>query len=137
MKKLLSRIALVLALIPVLFSFAACKKDPKVIFEHDTYIIINVVDDVAEGTTLYEYMHTLDKSLRFESKDGMITSINGVANAADWSSCWMLYTTDTENSDTAWGSAEYGGRIYGSASYGAESLVIKKGESYIWLYQSF
>ena len=137
MKKLLTRIVFVLALIPVLFACACIKTEPKVIIEQDTYIVINVVDDVEEGTTLYEYMHTLDGSLRFESANGMITSINGIENAADWSACWMLYTTDTENSDTAWGSAEYDGKVYGSASYGAETLVIKKGESYIWLYQSF
>ena len=137
MKKLLSRIVLLLALIPVLFSFACAPTKPKVIVKEDTYVVINVVDDVEEGTTLYDYMLTLESSLRFTHSNGMITSINGIENASDWSSCWMIYTTDKDNSNTMWGTAEYEGKIYGSASFGAESLVVKKGESYIWLYQSF
>ena len=137
MKKLFSRIAFIFALIPVLFAFACVPENPKVIVEQDTYVVINVVDDVAEGTTLYEYMLTLKSSLRFTHSNGMITSINGIENAEDWSECWMIYTTDEENSNTMWGSAVYGGKTYGSAIYGAETLVIKKGESYIWLYQSF
>ena len=137
MKKLLSRIALIVALIPVLFSFACAPQKPRVIVKEDTYVVINVVDEVSEGTTLYDYMLTLDKTLRFTHSGGMITSINGIENASDWSACWMIYTTDEDNSNTMWGSVEYEGKVYGSASYGAESLVIKKGESYIWLYQEF
>ena len=134
MKKLLSRIAFVLALIPVLFSFA-CVQTPRVIVESDTYVVINVVDNVKENTTLAEYMVLLDNDI-FAIEDGMVVSINGIENAADYSSCWMLYTTDEENSTTAW-SVEYNGKIYGSANWGAESLKVKKGESYIWYYQTF
>jgi hypothetical protein len=49
----------------------------------------------------------------------------------------MIYTTDEDNSNTAWGLVEYNGKTYGSAMYGAEELKVKQGESYIWLYQSF
>lgn len=68
---------------------------------------------------------------------GMITSINGQKNAADWSACWMLYTSDTELSSTAWGSYEYNGNTLGSASFGANDMPVKKGEVYVWVYVSF
>ena len=49
----------------------------------------------------------------------------------------MLYTDDSENSNTAWGQIEYDGKIYGSAALGAGELVIKDGLTYIWYYQAF
>lgn len=68
---------------------------------------------------------------------GMITSINGQENAADWSACWMLYTSDTELSSTAWGGYEYNGNTLGSASFGASDMPVKKGEVYVWAYVAF
>ena len=75
--------------------------------------------------------------LRFESSGGMITSLEGVANPADWSACWMLYTTDEEMSNNAWGTFTYEGKTLGSAILGMESLVVASGETYVWVYQSF
>ena len=69
--------------------------------------------------------------------DGMITSINGIENPADFSSCWMLFTSDTENSNSGWGIIEYQGQEYGSAISGAEMLTIKADHLYIWVFQSF
>ena len=70
-------------------------------------------------------------------KDGMIVSVNGIDNPADFSSCWMLYTSDPENSNSAWGTVEYNKVEYGSAVSGAEALKIKPDHIYIWVYQSF
>ena len=75
--------------------------------------------------------------LTFESSGGMIVSINGQANAEDFSACWMLFTTDAELSNTAWGTVEYAGKTLGSAIVGAEALPLKAGEYYVWVYQSF
>ena len=79
-----------------------------------------------------------DGQLTF-TKDGqgMITSVNGKKNAADWSACWMLYTSDTELSSTEWGSYDYNGETLGSASFGANDMPVKKGELYVWVYTSF
>lgn len=134
MKKLLTRIAFVLALIPMFLSFA-CYSTLRVIVESDTYVVINVIDEVEEETTLAEYMISLNNDI-FTIQDGMVTSINGIENAPDWSSCWMIYTTDKENSNPAW-SVEYDGKTYASALFGAENLIVKKGVSYIWYYQTF
>ena len=49
----------------------------------------------------------------------------------------MLYTSDSENANEAWGIVEYEGKNYGSATLGAESLPVKSGAIYIWWYQSF
>ena len=139
MRKLL----LTLLTIVFLFSALACgESETYVIKESDTKVIINVSSDylqITESTTLVEYMQKLktDGQLEFEMVSGMVTSINGIDNPADWSSCWMLYTNDAELSNAAWGTAEYYGETYGSAIVGAESLIIKNGCSYIWLYQTF
>jgi hypothetical protein len=49
----------------------------------------------------------------------------------------MLYTSDTDNANTAWGEVEYKGEVYGSAILGAEALTIKEGCLYIWIFQAF
>jgi polar amino acid transport system substrate-binding protein len=71
-------------------------------------------------------------------ENGMVMAINGLYNdVVSWSASWMLYTNDAELSNTAWGTCEYQGEIYGSAMYGAESLTVKNGCRYIWVYQTF
>lgn len=145
MKKLLSCMlaALVVACV---CAFAGCSlkdaKEPHVLKESDKYIVITVAADqmtLTENTTLADYMASLkeDGELTYEIKDGMITSVNGIANAADYSSCWMLYTSDADNANEAWGTVDYKDNVYGSAMFGAETLKVKDGCLYIWLYQSF
>lgn len=75
--------------------------------------------------------------LQFEIVGGMVSSIGGLENAADYSACWMLYTTDEELSNSEWGVVEYNGQCLGSAIVGAESLPLKAGEYYVWSYQTF
>ena len=67
----------------------------------------------------------------------MITSINGKANPADWSYCWMVYTSDTSMANTEYGTYEYEGQILGSAVLGAEALPAADGGIYVWVYQKF
>lgn len=127
----------------LLFSVVGCMtKEPLVIKESDTYIIINVLSEqmeIKDNTTLLEYMNSLkeDGELTFEINNGMVSSVNGIDNSPDWSSCWMLYTSDADNANSAWGNIEYNGNIYGSAILGAESLIVKDGCMYIWFFQSF
>mgnify|MGYP000059773290 CR=1 FL=1 len=143
MKKVFSLFVGVLVIVVGLFSFVGCSpKEPLVIKESDTYIVINVSNeqmDITDTTTLVDYMNSLkdDGQLTFEINNGMVSSVNGIDNPADWSSCWMLYTSDSDSSNTAWGTIEYNGNVYGSAVLGAESLIIKDGCMYIWVFQSF
>ena len=142
MKKVVSLFTTALIVI-VLFAVTGCSpKEPLVIKESDTYIVISVSDaqiKITEDTTLLNYMDKLKEKgeLTFEINGGMISSINGIANPSDWSSCWMLYTSDTENASTGWGTIVYKENTYGSATLGAESLKIKDGCLYIWVFQSF
>ena len=102
----------------------------------DTMVAIKV-EKAEEKTTLMDVMAYLqeEKEFSFKVVDGMVTEINGTANAADWSACWMLYTSDTEMSNTAWGTCEYEGQNFGSAILGAEILPVIDGGVYIWVYQ--
>ena len=102
-------------------------------------VAIYVTETVESGTTLLEYMEVQKEKgeITFVVSGGMITSINGVENDADYDPCWMLYTSDEDNANTMWGSFEYNGSILGSAVVGASDLVIKQGYTYVWVYQGF
>ena len=141
MKKLCLLIVAVLTVTAALFVSCA-KKEPYVVKESDKYIVITVSakeTEITENTTLVDYMNALNKDgeLNFEMNNGMVTSVNGIENKADYSSCWMLYTSDTDNANDAWGTVEYKGKVYGSSTLGAESLKVKENCVYIWVYTDF
>jgi hypothetical protein len=101
-------------------------------------VVITISQEASvQGVTVLEYMSQMEENgeLSFTIENGMITKINGTKNGTN--SYWMLYTNDAENSNTAWGTYEYKENTYGSAVLGAESLQIKAGSTYIWLYQTF
>lgn len=140
-KKLVSFLLAVVLLAGILM-LSGCKKEPLVIKDSDTYIVIKTTEEAMDGKTdllLIDYMKILKEKgeLAFEIENGMITSINGIDNPADFSSCWMLYTSDEELSNVAWGTVEYEGKEYASAVSGAEALQIKPGQLYIWVFKSF
>ena len=151
MKKSLS-LLLVIAVTCVLL-LPGCQQDKVVIETPEStpetnliitndHVIIKITQEALDGATdmtLMDYMTKLKDQgkLEFAISDGMITSINGIANPADYSSCWMLYTSDADNANVAWGTVEYEGQEYGSAISGAETLKIKADQLYIWVYKSF
>ena len=106
--------------------------------KEDTMVAIKV-EKAGEDVLFMDVMEYLqeENELAFEVSGGMVISINGKANAADWSASWMLYTSDEEMANTAWGTYEYNGETLGSAIVGAEALPVADGESYMWVYQSF
>ena len=139
-KKILS-VLLAVLMLSVSLLLTGCKKEPLVIKDSDTYIVIKTTEEAMKGKEdmlLVDYMELMrEEGLEFEVNDGMIVSINGIENPADYSSCWMLYTSDGENSNASWGTVEYEGKEYGSAISGAETLKIKANEIYIWVFKSF
>ncbi len=138
MKKFLT-IALTIVLALTATLFVACKKEPLVVKESDTYVVIKVETDKTD-LTLANYMASLvEYQNMFQIINGMVTSINGIENAADWSACWMLYTDDYSEdcSNAGYGTIEYKEKIYNASSWGAEKLVVKNGCTYIWIYQTF
>jgi hypothetical protein len=139
MKKLLksaSALTLLIVLLIGTLAMSSCKKDPLVIFDSDTTIVIRC-EETDGDTTLMDYMNALkvDGELDFTVENGMITSINGIENPADYSSCWMLYTSDGEMANSAWGTVLYNDAEYGSAILGAGELKIKEGCLYIWVFK--
>ena len=141
LKKLLSFLLAVMILASMML-LTACRSEPLVIKDSDTYIVVKTTQEAMGEETdmlLIEYMEKLKQKgeLEFSVSNGMITSINGIENPADYSSCWMLYTSDEENANAAWGVVEYDGKQYGSAVSGAETLKIKPGQLYIWVFKAF
>ncbi len=138
MKKFLT-LLLTLTVIVTASAFTTCKKEPLVVKESDTYVVVKV-ETTETDLTLAKYMASLEEYKdMFVIKNGMVVSINGLENPADWSACWMLYTDDyrEEFSNSAWGTIVYKGKTYNSAAFGAESLIVKDGCTYIWIYQTF
>lgn len=142
MQRILS-LMLVMVILSCTLLLSACQKaEPLVIKDSDTYIVIKTTTEAMDGKAdmlLVEYMEQLKEKgdLEFSVSNGMITSINGIDNPADYSSCWMLYTSDEENANASWGTVEYEGKEYGSAISGAETLKIKADQLYIWVFKSF
>ena len=98
------------------------------------------VTDAEKDKKLIEVMQALrtDEQLTFtQDSQGMVIAINGKENAADWSGCWMLYTSDEEFSSIEWGVYEYHGAALGSAVFGADALPVVNGEIYVWVYTKF
>jgi len=96
-------------------------------------------EEAGEGEKLIDVMKSLKKKgeLTYVLENGMLMEMNGKANAADFSACWMLYTTDEELSNSAWGTVEYDGKTLGSAMFGANDMPVVTGETYVWVYQIY
>ena len=141
-KKILP-VALAMLLLACTLLLPGCsKQEPLVIKDSETCIVIKTTKEAMDGKTdmlLIDYMNDLisEGKLTCTISNGMVTSINGIENPADYSSCWMLYTSDAENANASWGTVEYNGAVYGSAISGAETLKIKPEQLYIWVYKSF
>ena len=105
-------------------------------------VVIRPSDEVLlieSDTTLMDYLFAMQEKDMIELvvENGMILSVGGIENETtglNSMNCWMLYTSDPDNSNAAFGVLEYDGEKYASASWGAESLVIKKEFVYILAY---
>ena len=137
MKKFLICLASVLVLFACFVVSACDDKEPVKADENTVIITVSNSSFDFEGKKLIDYMDYLQdsKELTYTVANGMVTSINGKSNTTN--SFWMLYTSDTENSNNAWGTFEHEGALYGSATLGAEALVLKEGCIYVWAYQTF
>lgn len=131
-RKMIFLFTLICAVVCSVLCFVSCKKEAEP-------VCIRVDEAVAQNTTLIDVMEDMREKgeLTYTLSNGMVTEINGVRQGTN--SYWMLYISDTENVDTSeWGGTyEYEGQTLGSAMLGAESLVVKQGEIYVWVYQTF
>ena len=122
------------------FSFVACggNATASVVEKTDTLIVIRV-DDADEGVVLFNVMKDLQKQnqLQFELSGTMLSSLNGKHNLADFSACWMLYTSDTAMGNAQWGTYDYQGMVCLSAILGGDALTVSSGNYYVWVYVTF
>ena len=135
MKKFLALSLCVMLACAMLFG---CGGKNTVLKETDEFIVLVPTEDYA-GKKLSEFMDYAKEQgeLDYKLENGMVTSVNGIDNPADYSYCWMLYTDDAENSNDAWGTIQYKEKTYASATLGASALVIAKDCTYIWVYTKF
>lgn len=139
MKRLIGLLLMVVGL----FIFTGCPaKDPvatATVERTETMVVITITEEEGSPTLLQvmEFLREEGKLSFTADVSGMVTSIEGKQNAADWSACWMLYTSDEVNTNTQWGTIEYNGKTYGSAMLGADALCVEVGDVYVWSYQTF
>ena len=143
MKRKMHRFFIILCVFTISFcALVGCKEEKsakaEIVAKTETLVVIKVIE-VKGDATLLDAMHYLqgEGALQFEVVGGMLSSIEGKANPADWSACWMLYTSDAEMSNTQWGTVDYNEHTYGSAILGVDSLQVTVGEYYIWSFDSF
>ena len=140
-RKMYALFTLLLTVIMSVCMLVACDKGhakAEIVSKSDTMVVIKVNE--TEGfATLLDAMNYLNDEgeLTFEIVGGMISSIEGKANPADFSSCWMLFTSDEDMSNVEWGTTTYNGNTYASAILGAESLTVSAGEYYLLEYVTF
>ena len=129
-RKLISFITLLATALLSLFCLVACS-------DNVGPVAITVSQAVEENTTLLKVMQEKKTAgeLDFQMENGMIVRIGETKNSTN--SFWMLYTTDEENANTQWDTFTWKGETLGSAVLGADTLVVKQGETYVWVYQSF
>lgn len=133
---------LLLIVLASVFMLVACNKGgsakAEIVSKTDAMVVIKVNETEGFATLLDAMTYLKDEGeLIFDLTGGMVSSIEGKANLADWSACWMLYTSDAEMSNTGWGTITYEENTYGSAILGAESLTVSAGEYYVWSYDTF
>ena len=139
MKKTLKLVALLFALLTLTFSLAACKEGDdgiRKLTDEDKYLLITADENASNLLSLMQEKAAANE-FTFTLSGTMVTSINGVENAADWSYCWMVYTTDSDYAVKEYGQVKLGKTVYTSAALGAESLPVEKGEKYLWVYVAF
>lgn len=140
-RKLISFIALLATALLSVFCFVSCGGGTvmaEVVETTDALVVIRV-KETDEKATLFDAMEVLkeENALQFELAGTMLKSLNGKANSADFSSCWMLYTSDDEMGNSAWGTYDYNGTVYKSATLGGEALIVSAGAYYVWVYVTF
>jgi hypothetical protein len=111
----------------------ACDKEVQPVVLTISGDVINITDT----TTLADYMDALVEKgdLKYVTSDGFIKSINDVENTTN--SYWMIYTSDTVNSNESWGTYTYKNVKYYSATLGISELIIQENFIYIFAYQTF
>lgn len=136
--------------VATLSAFVACEggtdektSEYEVVVSTEELVVVKA-NEANVDATLYSVMVQLqtEGKLTFTESNGFISSVNGVENPADYSSCWMIYTdlerfNDVVYATTEYGSYTYENKTYASAAYGAKELPVIGGYTYILHYDTF
>ena len=133
---------LLLTVVMSVCTLVGCNKNgsakAEIVSKTETMVVIKINETEGFATLLDAMNYLKDEGeLTFEMDGTMVSAIEGKANPADFSACWMLYTSHAEMSNTEWGTITYEENTYSSAIVGADSLTIMAGEYYVWSYQTF
>ncbi|MBO5240932.1 MAG: hypothetical protein J6B56_05910 [Clostridia bacterium] len=140
-RKFISLVTLLATVLLSVFCFVACgggTAAAEVVETTDTLVAIRV-NETDGAATLYDVMEDLQEAnaLQFELSGNMLKGLNGKENPADFSFCWILYTSDSEMGNSEWGTYEWNGETLASAILGGDALIVSEGETYLWVYTSF
>lgn len=107
-------------------------------------LVVFVAEDISGDMSWRDYFDCLqEEGIITYSMDGsMLAELNGVSNASDYSSCWMLYSDLTEldgeiYGNAEWGTYDYDGRQLVSCAYGLELMPVIEGYAYAAVYVTF
>ena len=107
-------------------------------------LVVFVAEDISGDVSWRDYFDGLqEEGIITYSMDGsMLAELNGVSNASDYSSCWMLYSDLTEldgeiYGNAEWGTYDYDGRQLVSCAYGLELMPVIEGYAYAAVYVTF
>ena len=107
-------------------------------------LVVFVAEDISGDMSWRDYFDGLqEEGIITYSMDGsMLAEPNGVSNASDYSSCWMLYSDLTEldgeiYGNAEWGTYDYDGRQLVSCAYGLELMPVIEGYAYAAVYVTF
>ena len=107
-------------------------------------LVVFVAEDISGDMSWRDYFDGLqEEGIITYSMDGsMLAELNGVSNASDYSSYWMLYSDLTELDGEIYGNAErgtydYDGRQLVSCAYGLELMPVIEGYAYAAVYVTF
>lgn len=145
MKKLLIS-ALVCASAAVAFSAACSNRSwaEEYTAEVSEGLVVFTAPEIHGELSLREYFDGLvdEGIITYTLEGGMVSSINGVSNTSDFSSCWMFYSDLIEldgviYGNTEWGTYEYEGKTLASCANGVETMPVVEGFTYAAVYETF
>jgi hypothetical protein len=107
-------------------------------FEDGVAYVIEIVEDVGEGITLYDYILSKEEHKDAIEFDGItVYRINGVENSWNLRKYWVFYNDDINCQGGQLGQVKYKGKVLKSSSVGVDKIIVKKGTTYIWYYRKY
>lgn len=152
MKRKFTFISFLLTILTVAVCFVACNKSGETTAKLESSTadqIVMTIEETDGNANAFDALKSLRNQdlLSFDYTESVygayITSINGKAeqviestlNSAKGYS-WALYTSDMEYAYSQ-PTVTYLDTVCGKSSVGASSITVKKGETYIWVYEYY